>query len=51
MRIAWNVRVAGSMRVYPLRGIARLTMSARRPVVSISRVCRASTIARATRRA
>ena len=33
MRIAWNVRVAGSIREYPLRGIARRTMSASRPVV------------------
>ena len=51
MRIAWNVRVAGSIREYPLRGIARRTTSANRPVVVIGAWDRAARIARATRRA
>jgi hypothetical protein len=38
------------MREYPFRGIARRTMSASWPVVSMARAPRAATIARAMRR-
>ena len=49
MRIAWNVRVAGSIRDGPRRGIARLTISASRPVVAIPPASLAETMARAMR--
>ena len=50
MRRAWKVRVAVSIRLYPFRGTARLTMSASRPVVAIGAWARAATIERAIRR-
>ena len=55
MRSAWNVRVAGSMRIGPRpdragRRIARRTIAASCPVVCTGACARASTIARAIRR-
>src|SRR5579884_2915971 len=50
MRSAWNVRVAGSIRLGPRRGIARRTIDASCPVVVIGVCARAATSARAMRR-